>query len=87
MPASSADKLVVSQSLKLREGETLRVESFKGDRWLEITRKGDRFSITEHGFRDATYEVGEGDLRQLLRRLMDFEFPRSHQLRVSKSKG
>jgi hypothetical protein len=31
--------------------------------------------------------VGEGELRQLLRRLIDFEFPRSHQLRVSKSKG
>ncbi|ADL18451.1 hypothetical protein ASAC_0043 [Acidilobus saccharovorans 345-15] len=79
---------MISQSLKLKDGETLRVESFKGDRWLEITRKrGDGFSVTEHGFKNATYEVGEEELRQLLRRLIDFEFPRSHQLRVSKSKG
>lgn len=87
IPASSAKKLVASQAVKLAEGETLRVESFKGDRWLEVRRSGPTLVIREHGFRDATYEVQESEVRQLLGKLIDFEFPRSHQLRVSKSKS
>ncbi|MGC9112913.1 hypothetical protein [Acidilobus sp.] len=31
---------MISQSLKLKDGETLRVESFKGDRWLEVSKRG-----------------------------------------------
>jgi len=37
--ARGSDKIVYNQCLKLEQGKILRVESFKGDRWIEIKRK------------------------------------------------
>ena len=39
IPARSADKLVAGQCLKLEVGRVIRVESFKGDRWVEIKKE------------------------------------------------
>jgi len=83
--AKSADKLVFGQVIKLEIGKVMRIESFKGDRWVEITKiREDSFNIVESGFKKMTYEnVSKEDLKNLLKRIFDEEFPRSHQLRVS----
>ncbi|BCU69480.1 hypothetical protein [Stygiolobus caldivivus] len=87
--AKSADKLVLGQLGKLEVGKALRVESFKGDRWVEIVKEDtDSFKVVESGFKKATYErVTFKDLKMLLKRIFDDEFPRSHQLRVSVHEG
>ena len=64
IPARSADKLVSEQCLKMEVGKVIRVESFKGDRWVEIRRvDGDSFEITEKGFNDQKFTVKAGTLR------------------------
>ena len=85
IPAKSADKLVLGQVSKLESGKALRVESFKGDRWVEIIKDGeDSYKVVENGFNNKVYEkVTFKELKGLLRRIFDEEFPRSHQLRVS----
>ncbi|BDC19429.1 hypothetical protein [Acidianus sp. HS-5] len=82
--ARGSDKVVYSQCLKLQQGKILRVESFKGDRWIEVKRKGeDEFEITEKGYNNTTYLVNSKDLKALLKRIFEIEFPRSHQVRIS----
>ena len=83
IPARSAEKLVYGQAVKLENGKKLRVESFKGDRWIEITKKDNGFEILEHGFRNNILTVDEKELRRVLKELLETEFPRSHQLRIS----
>jgi len=62
----------------------LRIESFKGDRWIEITKKDNSsFEILEHGFRNNTLAIDEKELKRVLKELFKIEFPRSHQVRVS----
>ena len=84
IPARSADKLVAGQYLKMEVGKVIRVESFKGDRWVEIKRvDGDSFEVTEKGFRDHKFTVKAGDLKVALKRVFEVESPRSHQMRLS----
>ncbi|WP_449462248.1 hypothetical protein PQ610_06700 [Tardisphaera miroshnichenkoae] len=88
LSARSADKLIASQVEKLPEGKKVRVEDFKGDRWVEVLKVGvNSYRVNEHGFVTAAYDVDDGKLRATLRRLFEAEFPRSHQLRVSTSAG
>jgi hypothetical protein len=82
--ARGSDKIVYNQCLKLEQGKILRVESFKGDRWIEIKRKKeDEFEITEKGYNNTTYVVNSKELKTLLKRLFEMEFPRSNQVRIS----
>lgn len=84
IPIRSADKLVYGQVVKLEIGKEIRVESFKGDRWIEITKKDNSsFEILEHGFRNNTLTVDEKGLKRTLKELFEIEFPRSHQVRIS----
>ncbi|GAA5418203.1 hypothetical protein [Sulfurisphaera tokodaii] len=81
--ARSADKLVYGQIVKLPFGKRLRVESFKGDRWIEIVKIDENnYKIIEHGFNNHVYNVTGNDLKRILKELFEVEFPRSHQLRV-----
>jgi hypothetical protein len=85
IPIKSADKLLSSQILKLPEGKVLRVESFKGDRWFEVKRNGEEFEFSEHGYRNAVFKVKKEEVKETVKRIIEVEFPRSHQLRVSLS--
>ncbi|BFI76214.1 hypothetical protein [Sulfurisphaera ohwakuensis] len=81
--AKSADRLVYMQIVKLPFGKRLRVESFKGDRWIEIVKIDENnYKIIEHGFNNNVYNVTENDLKRILKELFGVEFPRSHQLRI-----
>ncbi|MGC8597278.1 MAG: hypothetical protein ACP5NY_05090 [Thermocladium sp.] len=80
----SADKLVIKRCFKMGVGSVLRIESFKGDRWLEIKRLDmDRFEVREHGFNESSVIVDSETLKPAVKRIMSMEFPRSHQLRIS----
>ncbi|AWR97421.1 hypothetical protein DFR86_07570 [Acidianus sulfidivorans JP7] len=84
MPARSADKLVISQCLKLEKGKVIRVESYKGDRWVEIRKiDSDNYEIIEKGYNNTTYNITSKELKGLIKKLFDIEFPRSHQVRVN----
>ena len=82
--AKSADKLISGQCLKMEVGRIIRVESFKGDRWVEIKRVNENsFEITEKGYNNQKITVTADELKEKLKRIFDVEFPRSHQLRVN----
>ncbi|MGC8670616.1 MAG: hypothetical protein ACP5SK_02240 [Thermoprotei archaeon] len=82
--AKSADKVVASQLEKLPEGKRLRIEDFKGDRWVEVLKSSvNNYRIEERGFANGFYDVDDNELKSTLKRLFEAEFPRSHQLRVS----
>ncbi len=85
IPIKSAEKLLSSQILKLPEGKVLRVESFKGDRWFEVRRRGEEFEFNEHGYNNAVFTVKKDEVKVVVKRIIEVEFPRSHQLRVSLS--
>ena len=69
IPARSADKLVSGQCLKMEVGRAIRVE---------IKIDGDFFEVTEKGFRDQKFTVKAGDLKVVLKRVFEVEFPRNH---------
>ena len=78
----SADKLIFSQANSLSENKIIRAESFKGDRWVEIQKGDTYYIIVEHGYSNAEYKVDKKDLKSIIKRLIDREFPRSHQIRI-----
>ncbi|AWR98682.1 hypothetical protein [Metallosphaera hakonensis] len=84
--ARSALKTVVSMVSKLEDGKSLTIESFKRDRWVKLSKKGQRVIIEERGFNDNKIEVMVDDLSHVLKEIFEREFPRSHQLRMSVSK-
>ncbi|MDT7901587.1 MAG: hypothetical protein RRE78_06790 [Acidianus sp.] len=45
--------------------------------------KEDEFEITEKGYNNTTYVVNSKELKTLLKRLFEMEFPRSNQVRIS----
>ncbi|EZQ01911.1 MULTISPECIES: hypothetical protein [Acidianus] len=84
LSARSAEKMVYGQLTKLSTGKTLRVESFKGDRWIEVKKiSEDEFLVTEKGYNNVTFSVNLPQLRQTLKKIFEDEFPRSHQLRIT----
>ncbi|MEM0157400.1 MAG: hypothetical protein QXN26_04970 [Thermoplasmataceae archaeon] len=86
--ARSAAKVVEQRVKQIGPGDTLKVESFKRDRWVQFTRNGDdTYSIVEHGFVSESTTVNSTDLRGEIRRLVDAEFPRSNQLRIHVSRS
>ncbi len=81
--ARSAGKVVEQRVKQIGVGDTLKVESFKRDRWIQFTRNGeDTYSIVEHGFASGTITVSSAELKGEIRRLVEVEFPRSNQLRI-----
>ena len=78
----SADKLIFSQANSLSENKIIRAESFKGDRWVEIQKGDTYYIIVEHGYSNVEYKVDKKDLKSIIKRLIDREFPRSHQIRI-----
>ena len=67
---------------KQSENKIIRAESFKGDRWVEIQKGDTYYIIVEHGYSNAEYKVDKKDLKSIIKRLIDREFPRSHQIRI-----
>lgn len=81
---AGAEAVVTGKARGLTPGQTLRVASYKRDRWIELRRTGeDTFCITQHGFVRTEHDINIKSLRKLLRNLFKREFPRSNWLHVT----
>lgn len=62
--------------------QIIRIENHKNDRFIEIKRIGDNLEVKEDGYTSMIHSIGINELKSLLGRLIDYEFPRSHKLRI-----
>jgi hypothetical protein len=82
MNARNVNDWVVKNIHNLKEGYVIRVENHKNDRWLEIRRLGDKYSLKEVGYTNRDVMMNEKELFSSLNSIIYYEFPRSHMLRV-----
>ena len=79
-----AEILVSAKAQKLALGHCLRMESFKRDRYVEVSRKEiDTFQVVQYGFVRAEHVCDAAGLKKLLKALFKREFPRSTKLRLT----
>lgn len=71
----------VKQQLKHSENTRLTLLYFKKDRQLTIEKQSDQVTILEQGFEHITYpDLSLGESLKLTKKLLEKEFPRSHNL-------
>ncbi|AAT42812.1 hypothetical protein [Picrophilus oshimae] len=83
VPIKGVEKSIYSMCMKLNDGYTVTLKSFKKDRIVSIKRCNDNFHINVDGFVKNDYNVNADDLKRILKDLINEEFPRSHQVMVS----
>ena len=83
VPLRSAEKSAYSLCMKMTENHSLTIKSFKKDRTVEITRLSGSFRINEEGFENNTYEIEEDKLKHESKKIIEKEFPRSHQVMLT----
>ncbi len=86
LPFKDLPKFLQRQQHTLSLNETLRVLTFKKDRYLQITRISDtepEFRIAEHGFLNQTLDIAADDLKRALKPVILREFPRSNMVWLS----
>jgi len=83
VPLRSAEKSAYSLCMKMNENHSLTIKSFKKDRTVEITRLSNSYRINEDGFEKQVYEIGIDKLKHELKKLIEKEFPRSHQVMLT----
>ncbi len=82
VPKGSAQNFLLKYIAALSEEQIIRVENHKNDRFLIIRKSGDKVEIKEDGYTNTTHVVESSEVKSLLNRLLDYEFPRSHKLRI-----
>ena len=83
IPIRSVDKHLNKIALKMKDGYVLTVKSFKKDRVVSIKKVGEAFVIDEDGFKKEKLTVNEEGLKKSIKGIIDFEYPRSHELMVT----
>ncbi|WP_393971667.1 hypothetical protein OXIME_000241 [Oxyplasma meridianum] len=83
VPLRSAEKSAYSLCMKMAENHSLTIKSFKKDRSVEITRLPQSYRINEEGFEKQIYEITEDNLKHELKKIIEKEFPRSHQVMLT----
>lgn len=78
----SANHFILNSVADLGKDQIIRVENHKNDRYLEIKRNGNRVEIREDGYTNTTHDIEITETKSLINRLIDYEFPRSHKLRI-----
>ncbi len=79
----SAERTAYSEAIKLNEGESIILSSFKKDRVIKITKDKKGFAIEEDGFENSKFSIPNEDLKKRIKKLLAFEFPRSHKIMLS----
>jgi ArsR family metal-binding transcriptional regulator len=82
VPKGSAQNFLVKYIAALSEEQIIRVENHKNDRFLIIRKSGKMVEIREDGYTNTTHTVEPSEVKSVLGKLLDYEFPRSHQLRI-----
>ncbi len=67
---------------ELDDDQLIRVENHKNDRFLEIRKAGNQLEVREDGYTTTVHNIEVSELKSLLNRIIDYEFPRSHKLRI-----
>lgn len=75
-------QFILNNLPNLGRDQIIRVENHKNDRFLEISRNGSLIRIREDGYSSLMHDIEPSEVKSLLNRLMDHEFPRSHKLRI-----
>lgn len=78
----SSIQFILNALKDLSEDQIIRVENHKNDRFLEFRKTADRIEVKEDGYSSLTHSVHANEIKSLLGRLIDYEFPRSHKLRI-----
>ena len=78
----AAHHFILKSVADLSEGQIIRVENHKNDRFLEIKREGDQVEVREDGYATTLHNIEVNELKSFLGRIIDYEFPRSHKLRI-----
>ncbi len=78
----SAIHFVLNSVGELQRGQILRIENQKNDRFVELYKFGTKIEIKEHGYSIKTDRIEITQLKSTLGKLIDYEFPRSHKLRI-----
>lgn len=66
----------------LGEDQIMRVENHKNDRFLEIKRTGGNIEIREDGYKSETHRMDPAEVKSVIGKIIEYEFPRSHKLRI-----
>ena len=68
----------------MNNGASLQLLTWKKDRSvLLIKNEDDQIRVLERGFQENDYLVENKKLKQLLKKLLKREFPRSHKIRLN----
>jgi hypothetical protein len=78
----SAIHFVLNNMDQLGNGQIMRIENQKNDRFVEIRKFGTRLEILEDGYSSTTNRINAEDLKSMLSKMIEYEFPRSHKLRI-----
>lgn len=66
--------------LRQKNFESMRLYTYKKDRFIEVTRKGDVFVLTESGFLHQVITLDPNTAKKQLKEAFGREFPRSTML-------
>jgi hypothetical protein len=76
-------KTVLEKAQKLSVGHYLDIRSYKRNRSILLIREAeDRYRIIENGFFQYEFQVAFAEIRQLFKKILKREFPRSHKIRL-----
>lgn len=78
----SAIHFVMNNMDQLGNGQVMRIENQKNDRFVEIRKFGTKLEILEDGYSHTTNRINEEGLKSMLSKMIEYEFPRSHKLRI-----
>ncbi len=87
LPKKAAEKNVMFVLTKMEEDRIITLKSKKKDRIISIKKKDKTYFIHENGFKNEDYEVpDDNNLKKVLKELIEFEFPRSHEILLTNQK-
>ncbi len=76
-------KTLLEKARKLPVGHYLDVRSYKRNRTVFLIREAeDRYHVIENGFFRDEFQVAFAEIRQLFKKILKREFPRSHKIRL-----
>ncbi len=86
VPKKSSRDYILELLTDLNHEDEIRVENKKNDRYLIITKSGNKFKIKEVGYYNGIIEIESDLIRQAISEALNREFPRSNFLKVKRRK-
>lgn len=75
---------MIQKQFRINDNVHVVLATYKRDRKIEITKTGDKFSVTEAGYKRETVDgLTQKEALSQLKKRMKVEFPRSHKLYIA----